>query len=183
MARAAITFVGHGYVRELPGLVYRLVALDAQKVGRPLYLVIAFLSWANIPLVIRVAELTNLRKVRRLRAADLVALLAVVHVRELLASTRVGFHPMTLKARRMSLFDSQFVLAGVCLPDSLMAIGTPGALARGEPGWRSLGRSRCDRLELEAFGQRLPMIHVRKVYTEVASEKRVEPVGPLFEVE
>src|SRR5207249_1884031 len=101
--------VGHCYVCKLPGLVYRLVALDAQKVGRPLYLIIDFPSWPNIPLVIRVSELTNLRKVGRLCAADLVALLAVVHVREVLTSTRVGFHPMTLEAGRMSLFDGQFV--------------------------------------------------------------------------
>lgn len=131
VARAAITLVGHQNICKLLGLVYRLVALDAQKVGRPLHLVINFLSWANIPLVIRVAELANLSEVRRLRAADLVALLAVVHVREFLTSARVGPHPVTLEARRMSLFDGQFILAGVCLVDSLMTVGTPGALSRG----------------------------------------------------
>jgi hypothetical protein len=38
-------------------------------------------------------------------------------------------------------------------------------------------------LEFEACGQRLSMLYVRKVNAEIASEERVKPVRPLFEVE
>jgi len=183
VARAAVTLVGHHYFRKLLGLVYGLVALDTQKVGRPFYLVIDFLPWANIPFVIRVAELANLREVRRFRTADFVALLAVVHVRKVLTSTGVGPCAVALKARGMSLFDRQFILAGVGLPDPLMTVGAPGGLSRGQPGRWKLRRSRCDWLEFETLGERFPVLHVRKVYAEIASEERVEPVGPFFEVE
>jgi hypothetical protein len=81
--------------------------------------------------MIRVTELANLCEVRCLRTADRVAFLAIVHVGEILASARIRPHPVTLEARRMSLLDSQLVLARVRFFDSLMTIGAPSALTRG----------------------------------------------------
>lgn len=158
------------------------MAFDAQEVRRPLHLVIYFSARANVPFVIRVTEFADQREMRRLRAADFVALLAVIHIREVLASARVGPHPVTLKASRVSLFDGEFILTGVRFLDSLMTIGAPGGLARGEPGWRKVRGPGGDRLELEAFWKRLPVRNMRKVYAEVASQESVKSVGLLFEV-
>ena len=136
MAGTATALIGHSYIGELPRLVYRFVALDAQKIGRPLYLIIDFPSRPNIPFVIRVAELANLSQVCRFRTAGRVAFLAVVHVREVLASTRFGLHPVALEAGRMSLLDGQLIFAGIRLPYALMTIRAPRALAGGQLGRR-----------------------------------------------
>lgn len=183
MAGAAAALVGHAYVGERSSLVYGLVALNAQEVGRSLDLVIDLPPRPDVPLMIGVAELANKSQVRSLRSADLVAFLAVVHVRVVLASSCFGPHAVTLKAGRMALLYGQLILAGVRLFDSLMTVGAPGGLAGRELGGRKLRRPRCNRLELEAFGQRLSVRHVRKVYPEVASEERVKTVGLLLEVE
>jgi len=95
---------------------------------------------------------------------------AVIHVRKVLASACLRLHPVALEACRVSLLDGQLILAGVGLLDPLMTIGAPGALARSQLGRRKLRRSRRDWLELEVLGQRFAMLHVRKIYTEIASE-------------
>jgi len=56
----ATALVRHSYIRELSGLVDGLVAFDAEEVGRTFHLIIDLPSWANVPLVIGVAELLNL---------------------------------------------------------------------------------------------------------------------------
>ena len=149
---AAIALIGHPNVGQLPGLVYRLVALNAQEVGRPLNLILYFPSWANIPFVVNVAELANLREVRGFRATGLVALLAIVHVRKVFAGSRFRLHPVTLKAGRVSFFDSQLILAGTRVLDPLMTIGAPCALTGRKLGRRNVGRPGSDWLELEAGG-------------------------------
>lgn len=183
MTRAATTLVGHSYVGELSRLVNGLMAFDAQKIRRPLHLVIDFPSRPDVPFVIRVTELANLSEMTRLRTANRVTFLAVIHVREVLASARFGLHPVTLEAGRMSLLNGQFILSGIRLFDSLMTIGAAGALAGGKLGRRKFRRPRGDRLEFKALGQRLAMLDVRKIYTKIATKKGMESVGPLFEVE
>lgn len=128
-------------------------------------------------------ELADLSKVRCFRALDSMTLLTVIHVREVRARAAVRSHPVTLEARRMSLLNGEFNLAGICVFDSLMTIGAPGALTGCKLRRRELRWSRCDWLEFEAFGQRLSMLHMRKIYSEIASQQRVKPVRPLLEVE
>ena len=89
---------------------------------------------------------------------------------------------MTLETRCVSLLDGQLILAGVCLFDPLMTIGTPRTLTGCQLCRGKLRGSGGYWLELEVFRERLSMLDVRKIDAEIAAEQSVEPVAPFLEV-
>jgi len=82
----------------------------------------------------------------------------------------------------VALLNRQLIFPGLRLLDSLMTIGAASYLAGRKFRWSSTWLPGGDRLKLKAVWKRLAVRLVRKVDAEVASEKRMKPVGLLFEV-
>lgn len=122
MARGAILVRRSLDLAQGLGLLHGLMAFGAQEVGRPFHTVFGLSPWPYVVLVVRVFELGDVFEIRPLSGAGLVALAAVVHVREIRERARVGPHAVTLKTGRMSFFDRQLAPAHGDRLDELMAI-------------------------------------------------------------
>lgn len=109
-------------------------------------------------------------EIPRREFADLVAPLAIVHVREILQRIRIGAHAVTLKTGRVSLLDCQLRPPDRRGFDDLMAIGAfhnfAGVNRYISDAGRFIGYALNFKVRRQLF---LAMIKMREVYKEVCA--------------